>query len=106
MPEQPIPDDQEIPDSEESKKYAAKFNRMTLSLVEYASVNECVITPRGVDTYIDSFLDLGTCACDDKRRSCPCKQAKDEIQDAGHCECLLFWNNYRMYYDWFKQRID
>ena len=89
----------------ESQEYAEKFNRMTQVFVKFADKNECIITPRGCDAYIDSFIELGSCSCDSSRKACPCKEAKDEIEDKGHCECLLFWKNYSTFYNWFEQKI-
>jgi len=61
----------------------------------FAQEHKFVIHPKGYDYYLKSFIEVGRCPCDPKRKSCPCDEAVEEVKTNGHCLCRLFWRSYQ-----------
>ena len=64
------------------------------AIVAFAKVNSFLINPRiGYDYFVMNLIILGTCACAPERKSCPCPEAKKEIEEEGKCKCGLYWRD-------------
>ncbi len=66
-------------------------------MIKFALEHGFVVTPAGIQYWIDSYNMFNYCPCDPARKTCPCPEAIDEVKKKGKCLCHLFWRDYTAY---------
>ena len=67
---------------------AAKARTVIEELTAYARQYNLVVPNEGcLKAHAAKYVELGHCPCDDRRPSCPCDEALDDIDTMGRCEC-------------------
>ena len=78
----------------------AQRTKMKLAIIDFATKHNLIIHPgAGYNHFIDNYEKYGSCACDPKRKKCPCSEAIDEVKNNGACKCQLFWENLAVFRD-------
>lgn len=75
-------------------------NGQRRKVVDAAIEQGWVINPsKGMEYYVQTFLKLGYCPCDNNRTNCPCPQAITEVTGDGYCKCRLYWLDLQTFRD-------
>lgn len=73
-------------------------NKHRRRLLEFAHEHMFIIHPgKGFEYYLEGFHKFQHCPCDDKRATCPCEEAIQEVVRDGYCKCRLFWVDHIKY---------
>ncbi|MFC2008642.1 hypothetical protein ACFLUT_01110 [Chloroflexota bacterium] len=66
----------------------SKVQTVMEELTAYALQYNLVLPNEGcLNAHAAKYVELGHCPCDDRRPSCPCDEALDDIDTMGRCEC-------------------
>lgn len=73
----------------------SELDNQIKKMKEFAVKNNYKIHPKriakgGIPYMAEIFVGCGHCPCVVERKSCPCNEAKNEIEANGFCECRLF----------------
>ena len=69
----------------------AEEERIKKDILAFCKVHDFFVHPaKSLDEHIKRVVSIGGCPCDLRRRTCPCEQAVEEIeQGRGSCACTI-----------------
>lgn len=80
-------------------KIDVRDHRLVFGILNFARINNCILTPLGFHSYVYHYGYQIHCSYDEKRLVCPCAEAVSEIKENGHCSGKLFWRDITTYFE-------
>jgi ferredoxin-thioredoxin reductase catalytic subunit len=72
----------------------SEADRIANNILEFAERHKLLIHPgRDIKEWAELVIKEGSCPCVSSRKSCPCEQVLQDIEEEDCCRCRLFIND-------------